>query len=88
MKPTITKHEDCGSIAEEYESTSRYSGLMRRVFYVPLFVWIILGAITIIGFVCGASLLLLNSSRKIAVDHETNVIKAESGQLMRESAPS
>ncbi|KAH8547997.1 hypothetical protein BGW37DRAFT_523860 [Umbelopsis sp. PMI_123] len=74
--PHIT--EDCESIAEKFAP----SGLTRRVYHVPLIIWLLAGTIASIGLICGLSLFLLNGSREIAIEHEQNVIKAQTGELM------
>jgi hypothetical protein len=74
--------KDCESIAEEFASRSRYSGLTRRVYCMPLLFWLIAGTVASIGLICGLSLFLLNGTREIAIKHEQNVIKAQTGELM------
>lgn len=75
-------HKSCESIAEEFEPKSKYSGLMRKVCCFPVFVWMLTGTLAVIGFICGISVLLLNGTRETAIQHEGNVIKAQTGELM------
>ncbi|KAI8578756.1 hypothetical protein K450DRAFT_272597 [Umbelopsis ramanniana AG] len=74
--------KDCESIAEAFPPRSRYSGLTRRVYCVPLIFWLIAGTVASIGLICGLSLFLLNGTREVAIKHEQNVIKAQTGELM------
>ncbi|KAG2188000.1 hypothetical protein INT44_000750 [Umbelopsis vinacea] len=74
--------KDCESIAEEFPPRNKYSGLTKKVFCVPLIFWLIAGTIASIGLICGLSLFLLNGTREVAIKHEQNVIKAQTGELM------
>ncbi|GAB5593309.1 hypothetical protein Unana1_08209 [Umbelopsis nana] len=55
---------------------------MRKVLCIPVFVWILTGTLAAIGLICGLSVLLLNGTRETAIEHEKNIIKAQSGELM------
>jgi hypothetical protein len=83
FKPSTPHNsKDCESIAEEFAPRSRYSGLTRRVYCVPLIFWLIAATVASIGLICGLSLFLLNGTREVAIEHEQNVIKAQTGELM------